>query len=317
MTPQPATIAHLVPDQDTIDETLAAVFAAHWHDPGSTPAQLQSQRQAAAAFIAELRPRTPVEAAYAARTVAAHYGAVECFRRGMLPDLPDNLALRWSGRATALSRMSLEMARELQACQAAAPRAQPQPQPQPAARPAIRQPPVPAAVARPAAAAAVAVAIAGAGAGAGAGATKPAGTREPMPSERPSFVRAASAIVTEPAAASILSAPPARQSVRAELLGSAADVAAMLATINFHTKKRTGAQAGPRAPDPRYSVSSQRLSSAPDAATVTARPSPAAPVLSAPPPRAGPDASVSGTGVSGSSPAGCSLAGDRLAAAPA
>ena len=52
---------------------------------------------------------------------AAHYGAMECFRRAMLPDMPDNAALRWYGKAVALSRMNTEMVRVLKECQAATP----------------------------------------------------------------------------------------------------------------------------------------------------------------------------------------------------
>ncbi len=50
-----------------------------------------------------------------------------------------------------------------------------------------------------------------------------------MSSERPSFTPAASAVMTGPAATSFLSAPPPRQGQRARLLGSTADIAAMLA----------------------------------------------------------------------------------------
>jgi hypothetical protein len=83
-----------------------------------------------------LRPRGPVEAAYAARAAAAHYGAMECFRRAMLPDVPDSVAIRWHGRTVALSRVNAEMIRTLEQCQAETPRAQPQPAAQ-AAMPAV------------------------------------------------------------------------------------------------------------------------------------------------------------------------------------
>ena len=149
MTPQPAAAARLTLDPATTDETLATIFGALRRDPDRTPAQRQTQREAGAALIAALRPRNPVEAAYAVRAAAAHYGAMECFRRTMLPDTPDNAGIRWDGKAVALSRMNKEMIRTLRECQAATPRAQAPAQP--AARPAVPRPPAPAAAARPAA----------------------------------------------------------------------------------------------------------------------------------------------------------------------
>ena len=55
-----------------------------------------------------------------------------------------------------------------------------------------------------------------------------------MSSERPSFVPSACILTTLPAAASFLSASPPRQSLRADLLGSTADVAGMLAAADVH-----------------------------------------------------------------------------------
>ena len=96
MTPQPAA-ALLTLDPATTDETLATIFGALRRDPDHTPAQRQAQRDAGAALIAELRPRNPVEAIFAVRAAAAHYGSVECLRRTMLPDTPDNAGIRNDG----------------------------------------------------------------------------------------------------------------------------------------------------------------------------------------------------------------------------
>jgi hypothetical protein len=104
--------------------------------PERTPAQQQTHRDASVALIVALRPRDPVEAAYATRAAAAHYGAMECFRRAMLPDVPDSVAIRWHRKAVALSRMNAEMIRTLEQCQAETPRVQPQPAAQ-AAMPAV------------------------------------------------------------------------------------------------------------------------------------------------------------------------------------
>ncbi len=155
MVPQFSAVARLALDPATTEETLATIFGAQRRDPDRTPAQLQSQREAGVALIAAFHPRDPREAAYAVRAAAAHYGAMECFRRAMLPDTPDNAVIRWHGKAVALSRMNTEMVRTLRECQAEAPRAQSPAQP--AARPAM--PPSPtravaagAAATRPAAA---------------------------------------------------------------------------------------------------------------------------------------------------------------------
>ncbi len=267
MTPQTSAAAHLPLDPATTDETLATIFGAQRPGPERTPAQLQTQRAAGVALITAFRPRDPVEATYAARAAAAHYGSMECFRRAMLPDIPDNAAIRWHGKAVALSRMNTEMVRELRQCQAETPRAQPQP----ATRAAMPKPPAPAAAARhtaalaakpvgrqdpmssereavAAAAAAIATQLAAAlaatpaGGQAGPPGRRPVAgpravdPRDPMSSERKSFTPAASSIMTGPAATSFLSAPPPRQSLRAALLGSAADVAAMLAAANVQAR---------------------------------------------------------------------------------
>jgi hypothetical protein len=144
---------------------------------------------------------------------------MDCFRRAMLPDTPDSVGLRWHGKAVALSRMNIEMVRELRQGQAEAPRVQPQP----ATRPAMPAPAASGEVARQAAG------LAG----------TPVGRQDPTSSERRSFTPAASAIVTQPAATSFLSAPPPRQSLRAELLGSTAGVAAMLAAMTVQARPHT------------------------------------------------------------------------------
>jgi hypothetical protein len=203
-------------DPATTDETLATIFGAQRVNPAHTPAQQQTQREAAVALIAVLRPRDPVEAAYAARAAAAHYGAMECFRRAGLCDTPDNAALRWYGKAVALSRMNTEMIRTLKQCQAETPRAQPQPQTQVAAQPAMSPSPALAEAARRAAAIAA----------------KPVGTQDPMSSERPVPAPAAFPVTAGLApAASFLAAPPPHQGARAALLGSTGQVGAMPAAL--------------------------------------------------------------------------------------
>ncbi len=149
MTSQPSAVAHLTLDPATTDATLASIYSALHPDPERTPAQRQTQREAAAA----------------AHALASHCCSMECFRRAVLPDAPDNVAIRWYGKALALSRMSTEMVRTLRQCQAETPHAQPRP----AAEPTMPPPTPSAAPSRPAA----------------AGTANPSGRRDPMSGENP------------------------------------------------------------------------------------------------------------------------------------
>jgi hypothetical protein len=289
MTPHPAT-AHLTLDPATTDATLATIFGALRRDPERTPAQHHTLHQAGVAMIASLQPRDPTEAAYATRAAAAHYGSMECFRRALLPDVPDTVAIRLHGKAESLSRMNKDMVRTLKDCQAEAPPVQRPPQP--AARPAIPPPPVRPEAARlaaltpakptgtqdpmsserttPAPAAPrpatppqptptpatrpavipprltprydflfgrqnkpkLTVATLRAQLAA-ALAAKPTGRQHPMSSERPSYTPSPHVIMTGPAATSFRSAPPPRQTLRTTLLGTTADIDAMVAAENL------------------------------------------------------------------------------------
>ncbi len=73
--------------------------------PDASEAQKAAQREGALAFLAELHPRNAVEATLAAGIVAAHYAAMECFRRAARGDLSVDMHLRTVGKAIALCRM--------------------------------------------------------------------------------------------------------------------------------------------------------------------------------------------------------------------
>lgn len=203
MTPQPAAAALLTLDPATNDETLATIFGALRRDPDRTAAQRQTQRDAGAALIAELRPRNPVEATFAVRAAAAHYGSVECLRRTMLPDTPDNAGIRWAGKAVALSNLSKEMIHALQQSQAATPHALPQAPAQSEARPAA---PLPAAPAAAGQAEAAVPPKSG-----GGRAPMSAGRQDPTPSERPSPAPEAAPVTAQPAAPPPPAPPAAAQ----------------------------------------------------------------------------------------------------------
>jgi hypothetical protein len=253
MTPQPAVTTHLPLDPATADQTLATIFGALRHDPEDTPAQHQSQRTAGVALIEALRPRDPIEATCATRAAAAHYASIECFRRAMLPDMPDGLILRWQGKAVALSRMNMELMRELKLRQAEAPCVPPQvttsgaeaaaaAAPTPSA-PVGKQNPMPSE--RAPIPAAVATRQAVSAPSESAKTTRPAapiprtvvGRQNPTPSEPPRFIPAASIRVTEPGRGSMLSAAfvaglAPRHGSRAREFGSAADISGLLDTAN-------------------------------------------------------------------------------------
>ncbi len=73
--------------------------------PGASEREVALRRQSALEMVAVLRPRDPVEAAMAARVVAAHYGVMDSFRCAVQPELPARLMIQHQGRALALSRL--------------------------------------------------------------------------------------------------------------------------------------------------------------------------------------------------------------------
>ena len=176
MTPQTSATAHLTLDPATTDATLTTIYAALHLDPDRTPAQHQTRREAAAEMFAALHPRDPIEAAYAARAVAAHYASMECLRRAVLPDTPHNLADRLYGKALSLSRMSTDMDRTIRKRQAETPCAQRQP----AAQPSMPAPPLSAAAPPPPPAAVIP--------------GNPVGRQDPMSSEHPSPAQSAAPV---------------------------------------------------------------------------------------------------------------------------
>jgi hypothetical protein len=75
-------------------------------DPKRNVEELKVQRQAAAATLSALQPRDAIEAELAARTVTAHYAAMDCFRRAALPEVSDEMAIRLRASGSSLSRMA-------------------------------------------------------------------------------------------------------------------------------------------------------------------------------------------------------------------
>jgi len=76
------------------------------HQPAATADEIAHQRQAAALTVVALRPRDPMEAILAGRTVASHPAAMDSLRCASQSGLPLALKLRFLGKFAALSRLA-------------------------------------------------------------------------------------------------------------------------------------------------------------------------------------------------------------------
>ncbi len=93
-------------DPNTLADMTRTALNALSHAPlASAEAKLQ-RCQAVIAAIGALQPRDPIEAHLAARTLTAHYAAMEHFRCAAQPDLPPGLQLRFAARAIQLCRLT-------------------------------------------------------------------------------------------------------------------------------------------------------------------------------------------------------------------
>jgi hypothetical protein len=82
-----------------------AIIGALPSPPGTSEGEKAARREGALELLAALHPRNPVEATIAAGIVAAHYAAMDCFRRAARGDVSVDLHLRIMGKAIALCRM--------------------------------------------------------------------------------------------------------------------------------------------------------------------------------------------------------------------
>jgi hypothetical protein len=102
MTQQPPQIQPPTLDPATLTAVQRATIGALPSDAGATTVEADAQRAGALALLAALHPRDLVEATLATRIVAAHYAAMECFRRAAQDTLPAALHPRIVGKAVAL-----------------------------------------------------------------------------------------------------------------------------------------------------------------------------------------------------------------------
>jgi hypothetical protein len=94
---------------------LNGVLASLSVDSNRGVEDLKTEREAAAAMLADLNPRDAIQAACAARAVTMHHAAMECFRRAALPGMPDALARRLMATGATLSRQSEQLIQAIRA----------------------------------------------------------------------------------------------------------------------------------------------------------------------------------------------------------
>jgi hypothetical protein len=85
---------------------MTAVLTGLAADPRGTPEDHEAQRGAVAALLGALHPTDAAQHMFAARTAAAHFTTMECFRRAGLPDQPDPAFARLLRLADGMERMS-------------------------------------------------------------------------------------------------------------------------------------------------------------------------------------------------------------------
>jgi hypothetical protein len=109
MSTQPPSI-----DMPSVADMLTSVFATLPGEPQRNADEVTHAQQAAAATLVALMPADALEAEMAVRIVAAHFAAMDCFRRAALPEVPDAMAIRLRGNAMGLSRMAERMTAALE-----------------------------------------------------------------------------------------------------------------------------------------------------------------------------------------------------------
>jgi hypothetical protein len=88
--------------------------------PNSTPEDVKTQQQAVALALGALDPRDAVETLSAARAIAAHHAAMECYRRAAKPDVSDKMLATLLARAASLSRLTAQTIQAIERRKAAA-----------------------------------------------------------------------------------------------------------------------------------------------------------------------------------------------------
>jgi hypothetical protein len=96
---------------------LTSVLTALSPDPRGTAEDHDAHRNAAAALLGALHPGDAIQHMFAARTAAAHFATMDCFRRAGLPDQPDEGTSILLATADRMERMSVRSLNRLQRMQ--------------------------------------------------------------------------------------------------------------------------------------------------------------------------------------------------------
>jgi hypothetical protein len=85
-------------------ETLATIWV-----PGGENDGMVQRTRAGYAALAAFKPKDEIESMLAAQAVALHFGAMECFRRAMIPDQPPEITTRLRKDGANLARAMTDM----------------------------------------------------------------------------------------------------------------------------------------------------------------------------------------------------------------
>jgi hypothetical protein len=88
---------------------LDSILAATWCPPGLTRETRNERWMMAMGAVAAFKPQDEIEGMIAAQAVAMHVGAMECFRRSMMPEQPGDAAARFRKDGASLARGMVEM----------------------------------------------------------------------------------------------------------------------------------------------------------------------------------------------------------------
>jgi hypothetical protein len=97
---------------------MTSVLTALTFDPRGTPEDHDVHREAAVALLGALLPKDPVQHMFAAHTAAAHFAAMDFFRRAALPDRGDEGSCRLVHIANTMVRQVTRSLDRLKRCQA-------------------------------------------------------------------------------------------------------------------------------------------------------------------------------------------------------
>jgi hypothetical protein len=87
-----------------LNSTLDAVAT----PPNASPEDVKTQQLAVAMSLGALDPSDAIDTLSAARAIAAHHAAMECYRRAAKPDVTDKMLATLLARAASLSRLTAQ-----------------------------------------------------------------------------------------------------------------------------------------------------------------------------------------------------------------